>query len=106
MIPTLPMYLFDYSWAGIVSLLVAVVLPLVAALISKEAWSSTVKGLVLLLVAAVKSVAEAFLAGPGTFDAPQVIYTVGINFGIAVLAYFGFLRGSSPQQAALQSLNK
>lgn len=90
-----------------VSLLVAVGLPVVTALLSKPSWSSTTKGLVLLALAAVKTFAEAFIVSGGVhFDAIDSLWTVGINFVIAVAAYFGILRGSTVISKAQGALVK
>lgn len=104
-LPELPSYLFDPSLAGILSLLLTIVLPTVAALFMRAQWSSMAKGLVLLLVAAVKTFLEAWLAAATAnvvFDIYGVLYTTVLNFGIAVVAYFGLLRTTGVQQAALQ----
>lgn len=105
-LPTLPTYMFEPSLAGILSLILTIVLPLVVGLLTRPSTPAHVKGLVLLFVAAVKSVIEAFLAGGPDFNLATTIYTVGLNFGIAVVMYFGLLRGSPPQVHAQNSLVK
>lgn len=96
-IPVLPSYLFDPSLAGLASLLVTFGLPLLAAVLMKASWSSQVKGVVLLGLAMAKAFTEAFLVASGSgvdFDVMSTVYTVLINFGIAVAMYFGLYRGS------------
>lgn len=105
-LPVLPSYLFEPSLAGALSLVLAVLLPLVVGLITRPSTPSHWKGVALLAVAAVKSVIEAFLAGGADFNFPLAIYTVAINFGIAVASYFGLLRGSPPSVHAQNSLVK
>lgn len=105
-LPTLPTYLFEPNLAGIVSLVLTIVLPLVVGLVTRPSTRPHVKGLVLLFVAAVKAVLEAFLAGGPDFNLPLTVYTVGVNFAIAVVMYFGLLRGSPPQVHAQNSLVK
>jgi hypothetical protein len=104
--PTLPTYLFEASPAGLLSLALTVILPLVAALFMRSSWSAFAKGLVLLLLAAVKAFLEAWLGAETSgesFNAWQAAYTALVNFGIAVAVYFGLLRDTSVQQAAIHS---
>lgn len=104
--PTLPTYLFEPSLAGLLSLIVTVLLPLLAALLMKSRWSAFQKGLVLLLLATVKSFVEAWLGSVNageTFDLWQVLYADAVNFGIAVITYYGLFKGTVVQQAALRS---
>jgi hypothetical protein len=103
MIPDLPGYMFDQSWAGLASFAVAVLLPLVAALVMKASWSSTVKGFVLLVVSAVKTFGEAFLLQGADFNAAATGYAVALNFAVAVVFYFGLLKDSQIQQKALST---
>lgn len=106
MIPELPTYLFDYSWAGVLSLVLTVILPLVAAVIMKATWASWIKGVTLLFVAAVKAFVEALVLAGSDFNVNATLYAVLINYGIAVVVYFGLLRGTQIQAAALNSGNK
>ncbi len=104
--PTLPTYLFEPSLAGLLSLIVTVLLPLLAALLMKSRWSAFQKGLVLLAMATAKTFFEAWLGSVNageTFDLWRVLYADVINFGIAVAAYFGLYRDTKVQQAALRS---
>jgi hypothetical protein len=93
--PALPTYLFEPSLAGVLSLLLTVVLPLLGALLMKSRWSAFRKGLVLLALAAVKAFLEAWIgateSGEG-FDLAETVYSVLINFGLAVIVYVGLLR--------------
>lgn len=105
MIPDLPTYLFALSWAGFFSFVLAFILPLVAALLVKASWPGPVKGITLLVLAAAKTVIEAFIQSDH-FNAGAVFYAVGLNFAIGVIAYFGLLKGSQVHAALLSSGNK
>lgn len=105
-LPTLPTFMFEANLRGILSFVVAFILPLLAALLTKASTRGWVKGVALLALAATKSVIEAFVAGGADFNLATTIYTVALNFGIAVIAYFGLLRGSPPQVHAQNSLVK
>jgi hypothetical protein len=103
--PELPTYVGVPSLAGLLSLILTVALPVVAALFMRVHWSGFAKGLVLLAFAAAKAFLEAWLFTANQhvgFDAGQVCYTVGVQFTLAVVAYFGILRGTPVQQAAIQ----
>ena len=104
--PTLPTYLFEPSLAGVLSLALTVLLPLVAALLMRSNWSSFKKGLVLLLLAAIKTFLEAWVGAVESgesFNFLETLYTVIINFALAVVFYFGLLRHTDIQQSALNS---
>jgi len=102
--PTLPTYMFEPSLGGVVSLLLTVILPLLAACLMRSSWSAFQKGLVLLGLASIKAFLEALLGAQVSgehFDAWGVLYSVVVNFGIAVAAYFGLLRDTRVQQVAI-----
>jgi hypothetical protein len=102
--PQLPTYLFEPSLAGVLSLAVTFLLPLLAALLMKSSWSALRKGLVLLALATAKAFLEAWLGAANSgehFDIWRTLYADVINFALAVAAYFGILRGTTTQQAAL-----
>jgi hypothetical protein len=98
--PSLPTFLFEPSLAGLLSLIVTFLLPLLAALLMKSRWSAFQKGLVLLALATVKAFVEAWLGAVNAnepFDLWRVLYADVINFIIAVAAYVGLLRGTAVQ---------
>ncbi len=102
--PSLPTYLFEPSLAGVLSLALTILLPLLAALLMKSSWSAFRKGLVLLALATVKAFLEAWLGATNSgehFDLWRTFYADVINFGIAVAAYFGLLKGTATQRAAI-----
>ena len=102
--PQLPTYLFEPSLAGVLSLIVTFLLPLAAALLMKRSWSTAAKAIVLLALATIKAFAEAWLGASTSgehFDIARTIYADLVNFGLAVIAYFGVLRGTVTQQAAI-----
>jgi hypothetical protein len=102
--PALPTYLFESSLAGVLSLVLTVILPVLAAVLMKSGWSAFQKGLVLLAVSALKAFIEAWIGAATSgevFQWADTLYSVLINFGIAVVAYLGLLKGTSIQQSAL-----
>lgn len=103
--PELPTYVGVWSWAGGLSLLVTVILPIIAGLFMRAHWSAMAKGLVLLAVAAVKAFLEAWIAASDAhtaFDAGAAAYSAVIMFALGVVSYFGLWRGTTVQQAALR----
>jgi len=105
MIPDLPSYQFALSLAGLASFVLTVVLPLLVAYVAKPSWSPSVKGVLLLALASVKAVAEAVIVQGPAFHPGQVLYSVALNFGIAVVAYLGIIKGSTVHTALLNSGN-
>lgn len=105
-LPTLPTFMFEPNLVGLLSFCVAFILPLLAALLTKAVTPGWVKGVTLLFLAGTKSVIEAFVVGGADFNLSTTIYTVALNFAVAVIAYFGLLRNSPPQVHAQNSLVK
>lgn len=94
-LPVLPTFLFDLTNVrGWVSLVLTVLLPVLIGLLTRPSTPGHVKGLGLLALAGVKGVLEALVAGGADFNLTTVVVTTGVNFGIAVLMYFGLFRGS------------
>jgi len=102
--PELPTYVGAPNLAGLLSLLVTVVLPIIAALFMRSSWSAFRKGLVLLVLAAVKAYAEAWLGAANhdeAFNFVGAAYSTLVQFVLAVVAYVGLLKQTAVQQAAL-----
>lgn len=105
-IPELPTYMFELSTAGVISTLLTVVLPLLAGLVMRPAWSSGAKAVTLLALSAIKAGLEAWLAAANSgveFDVTKTGYSLLLTFGLAVLMHFGLWKGTSVQQAAINA---
>ncbi len=105
-LPSLPTYLFEPSLAGLLSLILTIILPLLAALLMKSSWSAFKKGIVLLLLASIKAFVEAWIGHVESgefFDLWRTLYAVLVNFGIAVTFYVGLLKNTDIQRSALAS---
>ena len=104
--PELPTYLFAPTLAGLLSLLLNIVLPLLAGLLMKASWSTPTKGIILLFLSSVKGFLEAWAAAVDAhtgFNLGGAVMNSLVVWGIAVAIHFGFLRNSSIQRAALNS---
>lgn len=102
--PELPTYVGAPNLAGLLSLLVTIVLPIIAALFMRSSWSVFRKGLVLLLLAAVKAYAEAWLGAVNSevaFNFVGAAYSTLIMFVLAVVSYVGLIKNTAAQRAAL-----
>lgn len=105
-LPDLPTYLFTPTLGSVLSWLLAFALPIAAAFLMKQSWSTAVKGFVLLVLSAVKAYLEAWVAADSAglaFNHVTTLYAVALNFGIAVVSYFGIWRGTAIQQSAIRS---
>ena len=103
--PSLPTYFGEPSLAGLLSLAVTFLLPVIAALFMRARWSPFAKGLVLLGAAVVKQFLEAWLAAVQNdvaFNFVTASYAAVVTFGMAVVSYFGILKRTDLQQAALR----
>lgn len=104
--PALPTYVGAPTLAGLLSLAVTVLLPILAALFMRSSWSAFRKGLVLLLFAAIKAVLEAWLGAINSgvpFNAVTTLYSTLVQFTLAVVAYVGLIKNTKVQQSALAS---
>jgi hypothetical protein len=88
-----PQYVYAPGLPGLLSFVATVVLPLLVALVTRESWNSTVKGLLLLVLAAGNVVVTTELT-TGHFSADSLTQ-VGMNFAIAVAFYFGLLKNTN-----------
>lgn len=93
-LPVLPGYMFDPTWRGLASLGLTIVLPIIVGMLTKASWPGGAKGVLLLALAAIKSFAEAWMIGDGTFDPERVAWAIGLNFAIAVTMQFGLYRST------------
>lgn len=106
-LPTLPVYGFAPNLGGLLSLAITIVLPILVGLVTRQSTAAGVKAVLLLGLAAVKTVLEAWLQAVNTdvvFDWVPVVYSVLINFGIAVAVHYGLFKPSGVSAAAQRSL--
>lgn len=107
-IPQLPAYGFDpTSVSGLLSLAVAVALPILVGLVTRASTPAGVKAVLLLAFAAVKAFAEAWLDAVNTgveFLWTAVAISVVVNFLIAVAVHFGLWRPTGATAAAQRTL--
>jgi hypothetical protein len=101
-LPELPLYGFAPDLGGLIGLIITFLLPLAVAFMTKQSWGVGTKGTVLLLLAAIKSIFEAWLMANNTgvdFDFVPTVYTTVINFMIAVAIHYGLYKGTPLQRA-------
>lgn len=106
-LPDLPVYGFTADLGGLLGLALTVLLPIVVGLVTRTSTSAGLKATLLLGLAAVKTVLEAWLQAVNeavAFDAVPLIYTTLINFGIAVAIHYGLWRPTGVTAAAQQRL--
>jgi hypothetical protein len=97
------------SLLGVLGLILNFGLPLVVGLITRPSWAPQLKGSLLLLVALVKTVLEAWvlaLSSGVPFNFWAVLISTTVNFIIAVGAWFGLLKGTAIAELAKNSLLK
>lgn len=109
-IPSMVVYGFDpNSISGLISLIIAVVLPLAVGLITTRTTSPAVKAVLLLAFAAVKAFLEGWLAARNSHVdfafVPVAISTV-VNLMIGVAVHFGFFKPTGVTAAAQNTLVK
>lgn len=105
-VPTLPVYGFEPTLGGLLSLAVTVILPILVGLITRKSTSPAVQAVLLLAFAAVKTVLTAWLQAENTaaeFVWIPVVYSTLVSFGIAVALHFGLWRPTGVADAALRS---
>lgn len=104
--PDLPTYLLAPTLGGVLSLVVQIILPLLAALLMKASWSTATKAVILLFASSLKAFIEAWIAAidaDTAFDLRGAAINALVVWGIAVAIHFGALKGTSIQRAAISS---
>lgn len=102
--PTLPTYVGAPTLAGLLSLAITVLLPILAALFMKAHWSAFRKGLILFAFAAIKAFLEAWLGAvnhDAVFNFVGAAYSTLVQFVLAVTFYVGLIKNTAVQQAAI-----
>jgi len=97
------------SLLGVLGLILNFGLPLLVGLLTRPSWAPQVKGVILLAIALVKTVLEAWvmaLASGAPFNIWAVLVATGVNFVIAVAAWFGLLKNTAIADMARNSLVK
>lgn len=108
-VPELPAYGFAPNLGGLLSVVILVLLPILVGLITRASTSAGLKGVLLLALAAVKVVIEAWLTAVNTsvdFEFVPVVVTVLINFVIAVAVHYGLWKPTGVSGAAQRTLVK
>lgn len=83
------MITFDTYWLTVI---VAVVLPALVALVTKQTASGTVKSLVLLLLSGLSATLTQILQNSGQFDWQLTLRDFAVTYVIAVCVHFGLLK--------------
>lgn len=81
--------ILDTYW---LNLFLAVVLPMVTALVTKRVAPSWVKSVVLILLTVVASTVQTWVQAGGEFEVQATILNFVITFVTAVATHFGFLK--------------
>lgn len=92
---------YTLNGVGVLALLLQVVLPLVVALVTNSRWTSTAKGVMLLVLTAVTQFLTLWYQDRQNlieFDWKTVLFNVVIAFIISVGSYFGLLRATALRQ--------
>jgi small basic protein len=90
--------MIDITW---VQLIVAVVIPLVVGIITKEVTSPGIKAIVLAALAAVAGLATAYIDSNGVFS-QQALQDAVTYFIVAVGSYYGLLKPTGVTAAVQQ----
>jgi hypothetical protein len=102
-LPELPVYGFTPDLGGLLGLILTVVLPIIVGLVTTRSTSPAAKALLLLTLAAAKTVTEAWLMAVNKgvdFALVPVLLSVAVNFGIATAMHFGLYRPAGVSAAA------
>jgi hypothetical protein len=91
----------DQYW---LTMIIAIFLPMLVGLVTKQVASENVKAVLLLLLSAVAGTVVSWQNNNGTFDVKDAIVTTVLTFVIAVGSHFGLLKPLSitGSQGAIQ----
>lgn len=101
-LPELPAYGFTPTLGSLLSLVITVLLPVLVGLLTKQSWSSGLKAVLLLVLAAVNAILTSALEAANTgvdWEFIPVVYTIAINFLIAVAMHFGLWKPTGTSAA-------
>jgi ethanolamine transporter EutH len=91
-LPELPVYAFQPNLGGLLSMILTLILPLAVAVITTRVTSSNVKGILLLIIVAIKTLVEALISNGADyihFAWVAFLMNLVINFAFAVMMHFG-----------------
>lgn len=101
-----PVFSFQPDLGGLLSLAVTLVLPLLVGLVTTRLTSSGTKAVLLVTLASVTTVIQAWLASVNAhvpFDWMTVVFNAVINTGVGVAAHFGLWKPTGAAKAAEDS---
>lgn len=102
-LPTLPTFVFEPNWKGVISMAIAFLLPVLIGLLTRPTTPGIVKGSGLIVLAGVKSILEAAFAGGVDFNLSRLLWTTGVNVGAALIAYFTLIKPQTASGASIRS---
>lgn len=91
-LPELPVYSFAPNAGGLFSMILTLLLPLLVSIITTQVTSPRAKGLLLLLLVAIKTTVEAIVSNGNdyiNFGWVPFLMNLVLNFVLAVAMYFG-----------------
>lgn len=91
-LPELPIYAFQPNLGGLLSMILTLVLPLAVAVITTRVTSSRVKGILLLVIVAIKTLVEALISNGNdyiNFGWTPFLMNLFLNFTLAVVMHVG-----------------
>jgi len=94
------------TWTTVVNTVVAVVLPILVALVTKEVHSDRTRAFLLLALSAVAGVLNEWLVSTGDFNWPKAIYDAVVIFVVGVAALLGLWKPSGVNDRAKAVLFK
>jgi hypothetical protein len=100
------MFSFQPDLGGLLSLAVTVLLPLLVGLVTTRLTSSGTKAVLLLALASITSVVQAWLASVNAhvpFEWVVVAFNAAINFGVGTAVHFGLWKPTGAAKAAEDS---
>lgn len=97
-----------FDTAGIVSVIVGTVIPLLTALVAKEHWARDLKGVITLVLSAVSGLLSQFLESLQTnndFHWKAAVLSAAATFLWALATYFGIWKNGVVQTKLINSGN-
>lgn len=91
-LPELPMYAFQPNVGGLLSLILTLLLPLAVAVITTRVTEAKVKGILLIIAVAVKTLVEALIANGNdviNFAWIPFLMNLVLNLALAVMMHLG-----------------
>lgn len=92
----------EMNTRGVIGLVIAIILPIVVGLVTKQSWSPGLKAVILLFLTAITQALVSWqdTADGEVFHWQPVVWSIGLSFVVSVAVHFGLWKPTGASEAA------